>query len=142
MLMLLKQIENYRGEGFGAKLLYQAKVTEAISLIVERKRKIISHAKPSISKNDLKQIHNVTAYMNDHPCLPLPLEQISKIACMGNTKLKQTFKMINQCTITEYIQNRRIAQAEYLLSHTDLSIEQIAKTVGYSSPNRFAEIFQ
>lgn len=141
MLMILKQIENYHGEGFGAKLFYEAKVTEALSLIVERKRKTISLEKPSISKNDLEQIHNVMAYMNDHAFLPLTLEQLSKIACMGNTKLKQTFKMINQCTITEYIQNRRIAQAEYLLSHTDLSIAQIAKTVGYSNPSRFAEIF-
>ncbi|MDD4844420.1 MAG: AraC family transcriptional regulator [Anaerotignum sp.] len=141
MLVLLKQIENYRGDGFSAKLFYEAKVTEAISLIVERKQKTTSYEKAIISNNDAEQIQNVTAYINDHACLPLTLEQLSKIACMGTTKLKQTFKMMNQCTITEYIQNRRMAQAEFLLSRTDLSIEQIAKMVGYSNPSRFAELF-
>ena len=56
--------------------------------------------------------------------------------------LKKTFKQINGCTITEYIQQTRIGQAEFLLSNTDLSIAQIAKTVGYSNASRFAELFQ
>lgn len=60
---------------------------------------------------------------------------------MGNTKLKKTFKQVNGCTITEYIQQARMGQAEFLLSHTDLNIAQIAKTVGYSNPSRFAELF-
>ena len=36
--------------------------------------------------------------------------------------------MVYDCTITEYIQQRRMSQAEYLLTKTDLSIGQIAQT--------------
>lgn len=141
MQLLLKQVANYRGNGISARLFYEAKVNEAVSLVVEYFRKH-SMEQTTVSLNDRKQIENVTAYINDHATYPLTLEQLSKIACMGNTKLKKTFKQINGCTITEYIQQTRIGQAEFLLSNTDLSIAQIAKTVGYSNASRFAELFQ
>ena len=61
---------------------------------------------------------------------------------MGTTKLKSCFKKYYDCTITEYIQQRRMSQAEYLLTNTDLSIGQIAQTVGYSTSSRLAELFR
>ncbi|SHO53667.1 helix-turn-helix transcriptional regulator [Anaerocolumna xylanovorans] len=141
MTFLLNQVWDYRGSGISAKLFYEAKVAEAVSLVVERFHKLSSSPK-HLSKKDLEQLHNVTAYINDHAAFPLPLDQLAKIACMGITKLKQTFKQVNGCTITEYIQQQRMEQAEFLLSHTDLSISQISQTVGYSNASRFAELFQ
>ncbi len=140
MQRLLTQVAEYRGEGISAKLFYEAKVNEAVSLVVEH---FHNHDREQvhISRKDKEQIESVTAYINDHASFPLTLEQLSKIACMGNTKLKKTFKQINGCTITEYIQQTRMSQAEFLLSNTDLSIAQIARTVGYSNPSRFAELF-
>ena len=35
-----------------------------------------------------------------------------------------------------------MAQAEYLIIETDLNINQIAKTVGYSTSSRFATLFK
>jgi AraC-like DNA-binding protein len=53
-----------------------------------------------------------------------------------------SFKLIHGCTITEFIQQTRMEHAEFLLSHTDLSIAQIAQTIGYSNASRFAELFK
>lgn len=141
MTFLLNQVRDYRGSGISAKLFYEAKVAEAVSLVVERFHRSSSSPK-HLSKKDLEQIHSVTAYINDHAAFSLSLDQLAKIACMGITKLKETFKQINGCTITEYIQQQRMGQAEFLLSHTDLSIAQISRTVGYSNASRFAELFQ
>ncbi|WMJ90789.1 helix-turn-helix transcriptional regulator [Anaerocolumna sp. MB42-C2] len=95
-----------------------------------------------LSDKDIEQITNVSAYIKDHAAFPLTLEQLSRIACMGQTKLKKSFKLIHGCTITEFIQQARIEHAEFLLSHTDLSIAQIAQTIGYSNASRFAELFK
>lgn len=141
MLLLLNQVAEYRGNGISAKLFYEAKVNEAVSLVVEHFHKCSKEHK-HISEIDKEQIKNVTSYINGHATYSLTLEQLSKIACMGQTKLKKTFKQVNGCTITEYIQQARIGQAEFLLSSTELSITQIAKTVGYSNASRFAELFQ
>ncbi|MBU5425089.1 AraC family transcriptional regulator [Tissierella pigra] len=142
MVMLLMQIKNYRGEGIAAKLFYDAKVTEAVALVVERQRKQDSQKQITLSAKDKELLLSVTAYIDDHYAFDITLDQLSKIACMGTTKLKTSFKLLHGCTITKYIQHRRMSKAEYLLSCTDLTINQIAQTVGYNSASRFSELFR
>lgn len=141
MVRLLEQVKNYRGQGIAARLFYEAKAAEAVSLVVERSR-----SKPAVQRElspaDRQQIMNVTAYINDHFALDLPQERLARVACMGTTKLKSAFRQYHSCTITEYIQQRRMSHAEHLLAETGLSIGQIAETVGYRSASRFAELFR
>lgn len=43
-------------------------------------------------------------YINDHYADRLSIESLSKIACMGTTKLKSSFKDFYGITVAEYIQ--------------------------------------
>ena len=140
MERLLHQVALWRGDGFSAALFYESKVMEAIRLIAEYQPKV-GESNLSISKTDQQHLDSLAAYINDHYAYDLPQKQLTQIACMGSTKLKSLFRQMYGCTITEYIQHRRMAQAEHLLARTDLSIGQIAQTVGYSSPSRFSELF-
>lgn len=141
MVHLLRQILNYHGDGIAAKLFYEAKVAEAISLIMEHNKK--RKALPvKISGTDVRALENVAAYINDHFNCDIPIDQLSRIACMGRTKLKLAFKGIYDCAITEYIQQRRLSHAETLLSRTDFTVEQVAAAIGYHNAGRFANMFQ
>ncbi|MCR0391542.1 AraC family transcriptional regulator [[Clostridium] innocuum] len=142
MSKLLYELKNYRGNGIAAGLFYEAKVAEAVSLVIEEQKKLICRDEKQLSKQDIAQLENVTAYLNDHYAFEIPLDRLAKIACMGTTKLKLSFKQLHGCTITEYIQQRRMSQAEHLLINTDFTIGQIAETVGYSTSSRFAELFR
>ncbi len=144
MRLLLRQVKNYRGDGMAARLFYEAKVAEAVSLIVERIKipRPETAAEERLSPEDRESLASVTAYINDHFAFDLRLCMLCQIACMGRTKLKSAFKQMHQCTITEYIQHRRMGQAEHLLTHTGLSIGQVAKVVGYDTPGRFSELFK
>lgn len=144
MSRLLKQVETYRGSGISAALFYEGKVAETISLIVEwnRLKQNRSETRKRLSAQDIQQLENLTLYLNDHCIQDIPLEQIVRISCMSARKLQIAFKEYHGCTITEYIQQRRMSQAETLLAKTDLSIGQIAQSVGYSSASRFAELFR
>ena len=142
MSQLLTEIKNYRGEGIAAKLFYEGKVAEAVSMVVEYQKKHPEKAAQKLSQQDITSIQTVSSYLSDHYASNIPLERLTQIACMGTTKLKTCFKKYYDCTITEYIQQRRMSQAEYLLAYTELSIGQIAQTVGYSTSSRFAELFQ
>ena len=142
MSHLLTEIKNYRGEGIAAKLFYEGKVAEAVSMVVEYQKKHPEKATHKLSLQDIESIQTVASYLSDHYASNIPLERLTQIACMGTTKLKICFKKYYGCTITEYIQQRRMSQAEYLLAYTDLSIGQIAQTVGYSTSSRFAELFR
>ncbi len=142
MSQLLTEIRDYRGEGLAAKLFYEGKVAEAVSLVVAFQLKYPDKQSRILSQQDIDSIRTASAYLNDHYAADIPLERLAQIACMGTTKLKSCFKNYYHCTITEYIQQRRMSQAEYLLASSELSIGQIAQTVGYSTSSRFATLFR
>lgn len=142
MSKLLFEIESYRGTGMAAGLFYEAKVAEAIALVASEQKKQRRRAERPLSQNDLAGLDNVMRYISDHYAFDLPLERLSGIACMSATKLKSCFKRAQGCTITEYIQARRMSQAEHLLIDTDFTMGQIAQMIGYSTSSRFAELFK
>ena len=142
MSRLLTEIKDYRGEGVAAKLFYEGKVAEAVSMVVEYQKKHSEKITQKLSRQDIESIQTVASYLGDHYASDISLERLTQIACMGTTKLKSCFKKYYDCTITEYIQQRRMSQAEYLLAYTDLSVGQIAQTIGYSTSSRFAELFR
>lgn len=82
------------------------------------------------------------SYIADHYTFDIPLERLASIACMSTSKLKTCFKRHTGCTVTEYIQGRRMSQAEHLLIDTDFTMGQIAQVIGYSTSSRFAELFK
>ena len=142
MSHLLRQVWDYKGEGIPAKLFYEAKVAEAVSLVYEHGKKSKNDSCARISKQDIDALNNVASYINDHFNSELPLDMLARIACMGTTKLKNSFKHIYRCTISEYIRQRRMSHAEMLLTSTALAIDQVALAVGYSNAGRFAANFK
>lgn len=142
MSRLLFEIEGYRGTGMAAGLFYEAKVAEAIALVASEQKKQNRKAERPLSQNDLEGLESVISYIGDHYAFDIPLERLSGIACMSVTKLKSCFKRWQGCTITEYIQARRMGQAEHLLIDTDFTMGQIAQMIGYSTSSRFAELFK
>ena len=142
MSKLLFELETYRGEGVSAALFYEAKVTEAIALVMDAWKKQSQKKERPLSKEDLGGLQNVVGYIADHYAFDIPLERLASIACMSESKLKSCFKRQFGCTITQYIQGRRMSQAEHLLIDTNFTMGQIAQMIGYTTSSRFAELFK
>lgn len=140
--ILMNQIKNYSGEGVSAELFFDAKAAEALALVFERHRKLNEKKKIVLHPDDIKMLNNLESYINDHYANSLNNEMLAQIACMGTTKLKKSFHIHFDCTITEYIQQVRLGHAEHLLVYTDLPVVQVSKAVGYSNAGRFAELFR
>lgn len=92
MSQLLTEIRDYRGEGLAAKLFYEGKVAEAVSLVVAFQLKYPDKQPRILSQQDIESVRTVAAYLNDHYAADIPLERLAQIACMGTTKLKSCFK--------------------------------------------------
>lgn len=142
MSKLMFEIESYSGEGTAATFFYEAKVIEAIALVVDNQKKQAAKNIRPLSKEDIKGVENVMSYIADHYAFNIPLSRLASIACMSESKLKNCFKRHTGCTVTEYIQGRRMSQAEHLLINTDFTMGQIAQMIGYSTSSRFAELFK
>lgn len=140
---LLKQIQTYSGHGVSAKLFYEGKVLEVLALIFdEHLKKQNRRQTTTITKKDEENLKAVAAYIDKHISLSLSHEKLCKVAYMGNTKLKILFKEYAGCTITDYILKKRIDQAQYLLSSTELSVLEVSQAVGYKRSDSFAKQFQ
>ena len=143
LVLIFKQITRFQGTGAAAELYYGGKAAEALSLIIERTRQQPEKTGTvSLSRQDLDNLDGVRSYIEDHFAFELRAEQLAAIACMGQTKLRSTFKQVYGSTITEYIQSRRIAHGEYLLRMTDFTVARVAEAVGYHHPGRFSTLFK
>lgn len=142
MKQLLYQIKDYRGVSISAQLFYDAKAAEALAFLFERHNELNKTPKINIPIQDQKIMQMLASYIDNHCVEDLSIDMLSKIACMGTTKLKKCFKGYYGFTITEYITQRRIGKAEHLIHYTDLPIGQIAKAVGYVNAGYFAELFR
>ena len=101
MSRLLTEIKDYRGEGIAAKLFYEGKVAEAVSMVVEYQKKHPEKTAHKLSQQDIASVQTVASYLSDHYASDIPLERLTQIACMGTTKLKTCFKKYYDCTIAE-----------------------------------------
>lgn len=91
---------------------------------------------------DALAIKRVCEHLERHAFEQVTTAELERIACMGATKLRSTFKRELGCTITEYRHRRRCERAAYLLGATDLSLARVAASVGYRSTAHLNRVFQ
>ena len=70
------------------------------------------------------------------------VEDICKIIGISRVQLYRKVKALLDCSITDYILNRRLKKAEYLLNNEDLTISEITCMVGFANPNYFSTVFK
>ena len=145
LVTIFNQIKSYMGDGISAKLFYESKVNEALSIILEkaknRNREHIRHSF-SIPNDDLDAIISVSNYINDHYVEDIRIDFLAQIACMSQAKLKYVFKDVYHMSIQQYIVTRRITHAEHLLRDTVLPVSQIAEMVGYKYISSLSDMFK
>ncbi len=73
----------------------------------------------------------------------LSVEEISVKIGLSRVQLYRKVKALLNCSVAEYILNRRLQKAKYmLLNEPDLSIAEITFKTGFTSPNYFATVFK
>ena len=81
-------------------------------------------------------------YIDDNFSQTIKLAELSRLANMSATKLKKLFRQFTGCTITEYILSKKTYYASHLLADSDLSIEELAKKVGFDTVAGFSTSFK
>lgn len=70
------------------------------------------------------------------------IESIAAKYSMSPSALKYQFKLVYGKSIAAHIKSHRLEKAEQLLKASDLTIQQIALSVGYTSPSKFSIAFK
>jgi AraC-like DNA-binding protein/CheY-like chemotaxis protein/anti-sigma regulatory factor (Ser/Thr protein kinase) len=70
------------------------------------------------------------------------VDDICRAIGISRIQLYRKVKALLDCSITDYILNRRLKKAKYLLNNEGCSIAEITYLVGFSSPNYFSTVFK
>ena len=140
--MAMRQIGSCWAAGNSERLYLESKVAELISIIAEKNRtKTGEHGHSQIACQDRENLQSVVSYIEANLSDKIHINELSRVARMGTTKLKYSFKKVYHCTIADFIQQRRMLKAEYLLIHTEMPIYQIASELGYQDQSGFSKSF-
>lgn len=96
----------------------------------------------TLTASDANAIQRAHDILTEEFCNPPTIKSLSKMVFLNEQKLKAGFSAKYHMSISEYTNSIRMTMAENLLSTTELSIEEIAKTLGYNYSGNFVKSFK
>ncbi|WP_195988937.1 AraC family transcriptional regulator [Clostridium sp. D53t1_180928_C8] len=96
----------------------------------------------TLTASDANAIQRAHDILTEEFCNPPTIKSLSKMVFLNEQKLKAGFSAKYHMSISEYTNSIRMTMAENLLSTTELSVEEIAKKLGYNYSGNFVKMFK
>lgn len=119
---------------------FKVKVMEFLTNIIQDKHRASKNIIPIV--NDCSLMCMARKIISNNLDNPPLVKDLAKKLNISEYKLQKLFKNDMDSTVYEYIRNKRIEKAKYLLRHTDLSVIEISNEIGYENPSKFSEAFK
>jgi transcriptional regulator GlxA family with amidase domain len=103
---------------------------------------IAAAADPLLTPRTLTKLRVAAEILSQRLDDPPTISELSALVGMNECDLKRCFKCRYGDGIARFSRNRRLAAAQDLLTHSALSIAEIALEVGYANPSQFARAFR
>ncbi len=97
---------------------------------------------PKIQRYQSDILNRAMAVVADRYSTHLSLKQISRAAGIGESRLRQLFKIETGENFTTLLHRQRIAIAQHLLCEGVFSLKDISNAVGYQSTSFFFKVFK
>lgn len=89
------------------------------------------------AQNAPEPVRRALALIEERLNEPLSVEETAKAVCVSHNHLTRLFRQTLGRTVTQTIQERRVARARHLLERSDLPIKEIASMVGLPDLQQF-----
>jgi AraC-like DNA-binding protein len=105
---------------------------------------LINHIlfKNMLKPNVDKSLQAALSYIDNNFTNELSILSISKATGISKSALYKKFHTSLGCTVSEYINKKRVKYAASLIQNTDLSMETIAHKAGFSNVSYFSRTFK
>ena len=110
----------------------------SILLLMSR---FIRYATPCVWTTD-DRISGVLDYIHLHLNDELDADVLSKVACVSKPYLTRIFQRHFNTSPLQYINQKKVEKAQLLLLTDDLTIKEIAYSLGYSDQSYFVRVFK
>jgi len=89
-----------------------------------------------------RYVSDAMEYMNSHLSEMLRMEQLADMLHISRKYLCRLFQVYLGISPKEYMLQKRMEEATYLLAHTDLALPEIARRVGYEDYTQLTRLFK
>ncbi|HEY8420237.1 MAG TPA: AraC family transcriptional regulator [Thermoclostridium sp.] len=136
----------YRATGYGHEPFddtSRAQVLSNLLLLLIRLHELFMAETPTqkLSKGT-NMIQNVVRHIDQNYMTPINLDQLSSSFYTSKYYLCHLFRKKTGLSVTEYIQYRRVIEAQKLLKETDRDITSIYYDCGFNNAQHFYRVFQ
>ncbi len=87
-------------------------------------------------------VAKVEQYIRANLDQPIKLQDIAQAVYLSQFHLSRTFKQLTGKSVVDFIQDLRLAKAEEMLAATDLTVTEIAGSVGFKDAAYFTTCFK
>jgi two-component system response regulator YesN len=105
-------------------------------------RTTISRMESARKQNSLQPIEKAKAWIRENLGGEITIKKIADHIYMNPTYFCQVFKMQTGETILDYVTKSRMEWAKELLGDPDLTVQEVARKVGYQDPKYFSRLFK
>lgn len=84
----------------------------------------------------------ILPYLEENLTKPLTVAELADLAALNPEYLMRVFKKETGLSILDYVQEKKIAEARKMLTHTSWPVEVIAERLGYGTPSYFYKCFK
>ncbi len=86
-------------------------------------------------------VRPVLSFVEQHFRESLTLERVSEHVHVSASRVRHLFKDATSVGFKEYVTNLRLTEAKRLLLTTDICVQEVAYSVGYTNLNQFYKVF-
>ena len=143
MQMALHQLWHCPHQGMTRRLYLESKAIELLALKLDQLNTTPKRPLPKALKpKDIERIHYAKEILLRDIENPPSLLSLAKAAGLNDYKLKQGFRYVFDSTVFGYLNNYRMEQARKLLKTSNLTVSEVAYSVGFSNRSHFAATFK
>lgn len=127
--------------------LWQSRYEKLSYLSVEQLESFINLLSHILFENAItidcgELMDKAVAYIDSHISEPLSVSEICSALFVSKNKLYESFRSYFNCTVNEYVTNKRINLARNLLATTDKPAAEIAAELGMENYSYFSKLFK
>lgn len=141
MQMVIQQIKSCSLHGAFREFYIDNKITELLILVLDVVINHPAYKEIRLKSYDIECLYLAREILVENWQNPCSLVELARKAGINDFKLKKGFKQMFGTSVFSYLTNIRMEKSIDLLRSTEMSVAEIAYTVGYQSATAFTAAF-
>jgi AraC-like DNA-binding protein len=144
MQVTLHQILQCPYQGAIKQMYLEGKVLELAALQFAQftEPNELAHSEPLLKQDDIDRLHHAKEILLTQFNHPPSILSLARQVGLNDFKLKQGFRQVFGTTVFGYLRDYRLEQARLLLLEKQMSVQQVARAIGYTHSGYFAKAFK